>query len=450
MAEETRPGRVVGGRYRLVTDLGSGGFGRVWKARDETLNVDVAVKERWLSPVASVAEQAERLTRAVREARNAARLRDHPNIVAVHDVVIDDDAPWIVMRLVHGCSLEDRLKAHGPLPVDQAADVARALLRALGTAHEAGVVHRDVKPGNVMLAANGEILLTDFGIAVHQTDTALTHTGMLIGSLAYMAPERARGQDATGLSDLFSLGVTLYQAVEGLSPFHRDTSSATLAAVLFEQVPPPRQAGRLAPLITRLMDKAPDERPSVSEALSLTDSPTTVRSALVSDEQRAPSPKTKILTTSGHIERKRRMHWQQVGASLLLALVFLLGVAGLDAGSWDGFVPAPHSSDARIAPVAITSLPALISALTVAGIVGPAVAAAGVVVAAAVGLAAFGAYFAAVYLAVAFGTDVFRTWMTLVQARWASLVTIIVLLAIAVGWQLESEKGSSKQTGLTP
>lgn len=188
----------------------------------------------------------------------------------MHDVVVDGDMPWIIMQLVTGTSLDRHLDVHGPLSVDRAADVATALLRALGAAHEAGVAHRDVKPANVMLTADGDILLTDFGIAIHQDDTALTATGAFIGSMEYIAPERASGQDGETTGDLSSLGVTLYQAVEGFSPFRRGTPAATLAAVLSDDPPSPQRAGRLlAPLITGLLEKDPDRRPTIDEALAL-------------------------------------------------------------------------------------------------------------------------------------------------------------------------------------
>ncbi|MCX4744853.1 serine/threonine protein kinase [Kitasatospora sp. NBC_01287] len=266
--QEDRVGGLIAGRYRLTAKLGAGGFGEVWEAHDETLGVNVAVKAVRVPPAASVEEQAERLARAAREARNAARLRDHPNVVAVHDVVIDGGLPWTVMQLVAGTSLQEHLDAQGPLPVGRAVALASAMLSALGAAHDAGIVHRDVKPANVMLAGD-RILLTDFGIAVHQQDTALTGTGMLIGSAEYMAPERARGQDALPASDLFSLGVMLYQAVEGFSPFRRGTFEASLAAVLFESPSPPQRAGGLADLITQLMAKSPDQRPTVAQAREL-------------------------------------------------------------------------------------------------------------------------------------------------------------------------------------
>ncbi|WP_149259209.1 serine/threonine-protein kinase [Actinomadura sp. K4S16] len=263
-APEAAPGRLVGGRYRLVETLGRGGFGLVWKAHDTALGLDVAVKE--MRPPA--AELAERVARATREAHNAARLREHPNIVSVHDVVVEDGLPWIVMQLVDGHSLHDRIARSGPLPASGAARVAAGLLNALETAHGAGIVHRDVKPANVLLTGAGDAVLTDFGIAVHHADTTLTATGAFIGSLEYMAPERIDGNDEPA-SDLFSLGATLYQAVEGVSPFRRDTTSATLKAVITDPPAPPRRAGGLTELITRLLAKDPAERPTISEARAL-------------------------------------------------------------------------------------------------------------------------------------------------------------------------------------
>ncbi|SEM29631.1 serine/threonine-protein kinase [Streptacidiphilus jiangxiensis] len=265
MAQEAQAEQLIAGRYRLLSKLGAGGFGEVWKAHDETLRLDVAVKAVRVPPAVSTEEQAERLARAAREARNAARLRDHPNVVAVHDVVIDSGVPWTVMQLVVGSSLQEQLDAHGALSVDRAAALASAMLGALGAAHDCGIVHRDVKPANVMVAGE-RFLLTDFGIAVHEQDTALTGTGMLIGSAEYMAPERARGQDGLAASDLFSLGVMLYQAVEGVSPFRRATFEATLAAVLFEGAPPMQNAGQLTDLIAGLMAKSLDRRPTMATA----------------------------------------------------------------------------------------------------------------------------------------------------------------------------------------
>ncbi|WP_197093508.1 serine/threonine-protein kinase [Nonomuraea sp. SBT364] len=325
---------MVGGRYRLAAELGSGGFGRVWRARDETLGVDVAVKELRLPAGMPEAERAERLARATREARNAARLRKHDGIVAIHDIVVDDGLPWIVMELVDGRSLGEHVKEHGPLPAARAVEVAAALLTAIGAAHREGVVHRDIKPANVMLDEDGKVLLTDFGTAIHRTDTALTATGMVIGSAEYTAPERLRGSDGLPAGDLFSLGVTLYQAVEGRSPFRRDTPEATLAAVLLEQAPAPQRSGPLTQLITRLLDKDPDRRPTVDEALAM--------AVGIAGEQPATEVRrwrdTKILPAGPK-------NWPPVGVAALLvaitamAALTVLGVAGLpDAGgTWERF-----------------------------------------------------------------------------------------------------------------
>ncbi|MFG2697759.1 serine/threonine-protein kinase [Kitasatospora sp. NPDC048407] len=262
-------GRLVGGRYRLVRALGAGGFGSVWLAHDETLRVDVAVKEVRLPPTGTAAEHAELLERAQREARHAARLRDHPHVVGVHDVVLDGGAPWTVMQLIVGRSLHERIAEGGPLPVPEAARVASAVLAALDAAHRAGIVHRDVKPANILLAGDGRVLLADFGIAVQQEQTALTASGMFVGSVDYIAPERAQGGPADPAGDLFSLGATLYQAVEGRLPFRRDTPVGTLTAVLFEPPAPCVLAGPLAPLIDGLLAKDPAARLTGARAAAM-------------------------------------------------------------------------------------------------------------------------------------------------------------------------------------
>ncbi|MFF1343201.1 serine/threonine-protein kinase [Streptomyces sp. NPDC058290] len=185
-------------------------------------------------------------------------------MVAVHDVVVEDGIPWIVMRLVEGRSLEAHLRAEGPMPAVRVAQVATALLKALQAAHVAGIVHRDLKPANVMIASDGDVLLADFGIAVHKADTALTVTGGVVGSAEYMAPERLNGMEDQGAGDLFSLGVTLYEALEGWSPFRRETPTATLAAVALHHPPPPQRADTpLTSLITALLAKDPADRPTI-------------------------------------------------------------------------------------------------------------------------------------------------------------------------------------------
>ncbi|NUP46657.1 MAG: protein kinase [Catenulispora sp.] len=261
----TEPGRVIGGRYRLVDRLGSGAFGQVWRAYDMHLGVDVAVKQVLLPLDGKGPQAAERVARAAREARNTARLRDCPNIVTVHDVHIETGAPWIVMQLVKGESLADRLARGGPLAENDAVALARDLLRALAAAHAAGIVHRDVKPGNVLLAADGSALLADFGIAVRFDDQRVTRTGTFIGSPGYVAPERVISQDAGAVGDMFSLGATLYEAVEGVPAFRADVIGSVVAG----QPEPLRRGGRLTPLITRLLDKDPATRPDVAAAFAL-------------------------------------------------------------------------------------------------------------------------------------------------------------------------------------
>ncbi|MCF2533265.1 serine/threonine protein kinase [Yinghuangia sp. KLBMP8922] len=246
------------------------------------MGVEVAVKEVGLPHDSDADEpgsdsatvRADLVARAVREARNAARLRDHPHIVAVHDVVVEEGVPWIVMRLVVGRSLAEILASEGPLPAPRVTGIARALLGALQAAHATGVVHRDLKPANVMVTAQGQILLADFGIAVHETDTRLTTSGGIVGSVAYMAPERLDGDQDDGASDLFSLGVTLYEALEGVSPFRRETATGTLTAVVLHDPPPLRRGDpALARLIVGLLMKKPENRPSIAEALALLGDP---------------------------------------------------------------------------------------------------------------------------------------------------------------------------------
>jgi serine/threonine protein kinase len=359
---QAEPERIVGGRYRLVAPLGAGGFGRVWKAHDEALDVHVAVKEvRLPQQAVAEAEHRERVIRAAREARNAARLRDHPHIVAVHDVVVEDGTPWIVMRLVDGPSLEERLRTGGPLPSPLVAEMATALLTALKAAHAAGIVHRDLKPANVMLAEDGQVLLTDFGIAVHETDTRLTATGGVIGSAEYMAPERLNGSGDHPAGDLFSLGVTLYEAVEGVSPFRRDTPTATMAAVAMDDPPPPRHADPvLASLIIALLAKNPADRPTAGSTLAMLRAMPETQPSTVSmaPATRRPGPPdgTQLLLAE---ERRRRRHREgpadgyriAVYCSLVLfTLVSVLTLIGLimtwNAHPGDFRVSSEHYPDA--------------------------------------------------------------------------------------------------------
>ena len=237
-------GRVIAGRYRLEAPIGRGAMGIVWRARDQLLDRDVAVKEVQIAETLTDAERANAYQRTLREAKTAARL-NHPAVVTVYDVCEDEGRPWIVMQLVSAQSLDQVLAASGPLSPRRAAEMARQLLSALSVAHAAGVMHRDVKPSNVLLGSDDRAVLTDFGIATFQGDPKLTQTGMVMGSPGFTAPERIRGEDASPASDLWSLGATLFAAVEGHGPFEkRGGAITTMSAIINEDAPEAPDGGR--------------------------------------------------------------------------------------------------------------------------------------------------------------------------------------------------------------
>jgi ABC-type amino acid transport substrate-binding protein len=256
-------GRLVTGRYRLRDQLGSGGMGTVWRATDEFLEREVAIKEVTL--LNAVEESAPAFQRTLREARVSARLR-HPNIVTVYDVVLEAGRPWIVMELIDGPSLAEVVERDGPLTERRVTDIARQLLAALASTHDKGILHRDVKPANVLLDGD-RVVLTDFGIAVVEGGTALTATNQLIGSPQYLPPERINGQEAGAPSDLWALGVTLFYAITGKSPFQRDDVQSVFAAVLIQDAPP--VPGALGPLIEGLLRKDPAKRLTAAGAVAL-------------------------------------------------------------------------------------------------------------------------------------------------------------------------------------
>ncbi|MEU4543568.1 serine/threonine-protein kinase [Nonomuraea dietziae] len=259
-------GRRIAGRYHLKEPIGKGGMGIVWRAHDELLDREVAVKE--VRYAAVLGDEVQLLNRrTMREARAAARFT-HPNVIVVHDVIEEDDRPWIVMQLVQSRSLGQVIKADGPLAPGKVAEIGLAVLDALRGAHDAGVLHRDVKPENVLLAEDGRVVLTDFGIATLETETALTMTG-LAGTPAFIAPERLKGLPARRESDLWSLGATLYTAVEGRAPHERGMAMATMMAVLNDDPEPPKRAGALKPVLAGLLAKEPDQRLGFDEAARL-------------------------------------------------------------------------------------------------------------------------------------------------------------------------------------
>ncbi|MEU9051609.1 protein kinase [Streptomyces sp. NPDC048384] len=258
-------GQLISGRYRLADAIGSGGMGRVWRAHDEVLHRAVAIKELTAALYVSESDQERLLARTRAEARAAARI-NHSAVVTVHDVLEHDGRPWIVMELVEGHSLADAVKENGRVEPAEAARIGLWVLRALRAAHSAGVLHRDVKPGNVLLSEDGRVLLTDFGIAQIEGDSTITRTGEVVGSVDYLAPERVRGHDPGPSSDLWALAATLYTAVEGRSPFRRTSPLGTMQAVVEEEAADPQHAGALAPVISALLRKDPATRPGAAEA----------------------------------------------------------------------------------------------------------------------------------------------------------------------------------------
>ncbi|MCY1679549.1 serine/threonine protein kinase [[Kitasatospora] papulosa] len=254
-----KDGRLLAGRYRLGEVLGRGGMGTVWRAVDETLGRTVAVKELRFPSSIDEDEKRRLITRTLREAKAIARIRN-TSAVTVYDVVDEDDRPWIVMELIEGKSLAEVIREDGTLTPRRAAEVGLAILDVLRSAHREGILHRDVKPSNVLISEDGRVVLTDFGIAQVEGDPSVTSTGMLVGAPSYISPERARGHKPGPPADLWSLGGLLYASVEGRPPYDKGSAIATLTAVMTEPVEPPANAGGLEEVIYGLLAKEPDER----------------------------------------------------------------------------------------------------------------------------------------------------------------------------------------------
>jgi hypothetical protein len=262
--ESAETGCVLAGRYRLDTVIGRGGMGVVWRGRDELLERDVAIKELAWPPHFTEAEQQTACRRAVREAQMAGRLA-HLNVVRIYDILEEDTHPWIIMELLPYPSLRDLMRTDGPLAPAQAAHVGLGVLAALRAAHAEGVLHRDVKPANILVGPDGRVVLTDFGVARAVDSPTITGFGVLVGSPAYIAPERARGGQSRPAGDLWGLGASLYAAVEGHPPFERDAPIATLTAVVIDEPEESVNAGPLWPVISGLLRKDPAERLDAAE-----------------------------------------------------------------------------------------------------------------------------------------------------------------------------------------
>ncbi|GHC69951.1 serine/threonine-protein kinase [Streptomyces flavofungini] len=342
---EPGSGRLIGGRYRLLSKLGHGGMGTVWRAKDETVDREVAVKEPRVPDHLPERERANAFERMRREARAAARL-DHPAVVNVHDVVVEDGQPWIVMEFVQGRSLGAALRDEGTLGARDAARVGLEVLGALEAAHAAGVLHRDVKPDNVMIGRHDRVVLTDFGIAQIEGETNLTDTGGFVGSPEFIAPERVLGQRPGPASDLWSLGVVLYAATEGVSPFRRNNTPATLQSVLNATPAAPASAqGPLADAINGLLHKEPAHRPSAAQVRAMLEE-------AVKPPQPPQLPATQLVTAGfadGAAPAPDRGKGVFLGRKALVAVggVVVLAVAAAvvlavkpfggdsDAGSWE-------------------------------------------------------------------------------------------------------------------
>ncbi|MEU6087482.1 serine/threonine-protein kinase [Streptomyces sp. NPDC047085] len=267
---DNHEGRLLAGRYRLGDVLGRGGMGTVWRAEDETLGRTVAVKELRFPSNIDEEEKRRLITRTLREAKAIARIRNN-SAVTVFDVVDEDDRPWIVMELVEGKSLAEVIREDGVLTPRRAAEVGLAVLDVLRSAHREGILHRDVKPSNVLIAEDGRVVLTDFGIAQVEGDPSITSTGMLVGAPSYISPERARGHKPGPAADLWSLGGLLYAAVEGVPPYDKGSAIATLTAVMTEPLEEPKNAGPLRDVIYGLLTKDPAERIDDSGARAMLD-----------------------------------------------------------------------------------------------------------------------------------------------------------------------------------
>lgn len=307
----TAPGTLLAGRYRLHERLGRGGMGTVWRATDERMRRQVAVKEPTLPEGIDEQHRAELCLRMEREAQASAGLR-HPNIVRVHDIETVNGLPWLIMELIEGESLESWLGA-GTMSVAEVAALGRQLAGALAVVHAAGVVHRDIKPANVMRTRDGQAVLTDFGIAQVEDGVDLTRTGLVVGSVPYLSPERAAGLRPGPPADLWGLGLVLYEALEGVHPYRRQSSQGTLIAIVQDPLPEPRRAGALAGALAALLARDPDRRPTAAEAVRLLTLPETVPTPTVLTRP-VPTPTMRLKTLP---KRPKKLVLGAVGLTVL-------------------------------------------------------------------------------------------------------------------------------------
>ena len=355
--------RVIAERYVLHTEIGRGGMGVVWRAEDRVIARPVAVKEMRLNDTVTAEERADFEQRILREARTAGRLND-PAVVTVYDVAHDTGSVFIVMELVEAPTLAQLVRRSGPLSPQTVADIGRQVLSALEAAHGAGIVHRDVKPSNIMVGANGRAKLTDFGIAQAADDPTLTKTGAVIGSPAYLAPERLSGREASPASDLWSLGAVLYFAIEGKPAFERDTTAATFGAVLNEVPYLTNVQGPLAAAISGMLAASPDGRLTASQVRKLLD-------AVSAEDSKATMPRGTMLMPADGLQTAtlrgypgaagsigsegtssvppKRSRAKVAGASAA-AVVITAAVAGFGFYKWGYSAGGTHQADEDVRP----------------------------------------------------------------------------------------------------
>ncbi len=363
-ADRSDTSDFLAGRYRLIRPLGQGGMGRVWLAHDEMLRRDVAIKEL-VAPGLSGEQQREMRERSIREARAIARL-NHTNVVRIFDVLNADGEPWIVMEFVASRSLQQVLTEDGPVTPAEAARIGLAVLAALVAAHRAGLLHRDVKPANVLLADDGRVVLTDFGLATAPDDPSMTQTGVVLGSPSYLAPERAIDAPFGPAADLWSLGATLYTAVEGQPPYARGSTLATLAALATQPPTPSARAGAMAPALEGLLRKDPSQRVGAEEAERLlrqapaqppsppaTATPATVEIPQLphSLEPQPPDPPDPVAappTAAG--SRARGGRRLVLAAGLVAAALLAGGLTAYQLGTRPGSGEPVQGKDTRVAP----------------------------------------------------------------------------------------------------